>query len=124
MPRDRYFYIRKVLDLSIYSDNDTEDPLWKRRKLIDALNQNYQNAYTLGVSISVDESLQLYRGLYTNKAARFGFKQYVLAESDSGYVWRFFYDMGPKTRPLRNCPPDFNKPDKIVCLFWRQSQVF
>ena len=117
MPRDT---IRQGLHLSIDSDKDTEDALWKCRKFIDALNQNYQNTYTLGVSISVNESLQLYRGHHSlihyvpNKAARFGFKQYVLAESDSGYVWRFFYDMGPKTRLLPNCLPDFNKPDKIV----------
>jgi Transposase IS4 len=120
MSRDRYFYIRQVLHVSISADANTEDPLWKCRKFITVLNENYQKSYTLGASISVNESLQLYRGHHSlihfvpNKAARFGFKQYVLAESDSGYVWRFFYDMGPKTKLLANCPPDFNKPDKIV----------
>ena len=120
MSRDRYMFIRQILHVSTDEDKDDDDPLWKVRRFIDKLNSNYQQGYKLGACISIDESLQLYRGHHSlihyvpNKAARFGLKLYVLAESDTGFVWRFIYDMGPKTKLLKDCPTNFSKPDKIV----------
>ena len=67
---------------------------------MDVLNKNFETSYNLKAEISIDESLMLYRGHHLliryipNKAARFGFKIYAVAEADSGYVYRFIFDEG------------------------------
>jgi hypothetical protein len=76
-------------------------------------------SYNIGQHISIDESLVLYRGHHSyqryipNKAARFGFKLYCLADSKSGYCSRFLFDEGSKTRLAENCPGSLSKPGKV-----------
>jgi hypothetical protein len=67
----------------------------------------------------------LYKGHHSliryipNKAAKFGFKIYALASSSTGYVYRFFFDLGSKTKVLANAPAILNKPGKIVWTLLR-----
>lgn len=75
--------------------------------------------------ISIDESLMLYRGHHSliryipNKAARFGFKIYAFAESDTGYIYRFIFDEGALTHLHPKAPAHFNKTSQIVWTLMR-----
>jgi hypothetical protein len=49
-----------------------------------------------------------------NKAAKFGFKIYAVACSKSGYIYRFFFDMGKRTFIHKEAPNHLNKPGQVV----------
>jgi hypothetical protein len=120
MPKNRFKFINSILHLAKDEEFDSTDKLWKVRKFLDTLNYNFQSSYNLGAEISIDESLMMYRVHHSyiryipNKAARFGFKVYYLAEADTGYAWRFVFDEGSNTRLTSNCPESLNKPGQVV----------
>jgi hypothetical protein len=120
MSVDRYLYLCSILHTGKDDEIDNDDALWKVRFFVDRLNQNFESSWSLGQEISIDESLMLYRGHHSliryipNKAARFGFKIFALACSDTGYMYRFLFDCGSKTRYLPDCPAALNKPGQIV----------
>ena len=64
----------------------------------------------VGREVSIDDYLMMYRGHHSliryipNKAARFGFKIYALAEATTGYVARFIFDEGESTKLSPSCP--------------------
>ncbi len=86
MPRDRYEEIGKHLH---FVDNTSRQPagdkFWKIRKLFNLFNEAFQTEFNLDRTISVDESLMLWRGHHSlrryipSKADKWGIKFYVLA---------------------------------------------
>jgi hypothetical protein len=119
MSVDRYLYICSILHTGKKSAKDDANPIWKSQFIVDSLNKSFESSYNLEQEISIDESLMLYRGHHSliryipNKAAKFGFKIYAVASSDTGYLYRFFFDAGEKTRLHQDCPKILNKPGNI-----------
>jgi hypothetical protein len=116
MSVDRYLYICSILHTGRDSEKDETNPIWKSQFLVDSLNKSFESSYQLEHEISIDESLFLFRGHHSmiryipNKAAKFGFKIYAVASSDTGYIYRFFFDAGEKTTLHSDCPKILNKP--------------
>lgn len=127
MSVDRYLYLCSILHTGKDEDLNTEDALWKVRFFVDRVNRNFETSWSLGQEVSIDESLMLYRGHHSliryipNKAARFGFKIFALACSDTGYMYRFLFDCGSKTRYLSDCPAVLNKPGQVVWTLMKGS---
>ena len=122
MSRDRYEEIGKYLH---FVDNTVRPPagdkFWKIRNLFDLFNESFQREFSLDRTVSVDESLMLWRGHHSlrryipSKADKWGIKFYVLAESRSGYVWRILVDEGKNTRITINAQfPKLQKPGQYV----------
>ena len=97
MTRTRYERITRALH---FNDNnkafpyghDKFDKCFKIRPLLDALNQSFAFAWTLGGHVSVDEGMIGFKGrsylrqFIKNKRTRYGLKLYILACSNSGYA--------------------------------------
>lgn len=90
--RDR-FTLLKYLHFT-YSENSS-DPTYKFKEVLDFLIQRFKSSYVPKQNVSIDESLLLCKGrqkwkrYIPLKRARFGIESYMLAESDTGYVWDF-----------------------------------
>ena len=121
MKRDRYFLILKFLHFNdnrnIPPRNDANrDRLYKVRPLLNYLGQKFEEVYTPGKCIAVDESLMLWKGrLFFRqyiplKRSRFGIKVYQLCESEEpqGYTYRFHVYTGKQDHNLdiTNVLPD------------------
>jgi len=94
MTRDRYIIIMKFWHCTNNEDHQgTRDRLYKCHDVLNLLNERFQEVYKLSQNIALDESLLLYKGrlifkqYISTKRARFGIKQFILAES-TGYVYR------------------------------------
>ena len=74
------------------------DPLYKLRPLLRPLITNFQAAYTLNRELSIDEAMVGFKGRLSfiqylpKKPTKWGMKAYVLADSQTGYVynWRLY----------------------------------
>lgn len=94
MSRDKF---HKILGALHFVDNDipSEDRGNKINPVLRLLTQRFAAVYQPKKHIAIDETLLLYKGrlifkqYIPKKRARFGMKGYVLAESDSGYVFRY-----------------------------------
>ena len=81
--------------------NDSEkqpsnyDRHYKIQPFLDLIVQNFKEAYISFENISIDESIVGYKGRLSwiqyiqNKPTKWGIKAWILAESDTGYVWNF-----------------------------------
>ena len=99
MPRDRFILLLKFWHMN---DNDNlpaanepnRDRLFKLRPVLDHLFQKFQEVFTPGRDIAIDESLLLWKGRLVFKQyiplkrARFGIKSFLLCDS-TGYTYRF-----------------------------------
>ena len=71
------------------------DRQYKIRPFLDLIVQNFKEAYIPFENISIDESIIGYKGRLNwiqyiqNKPTKWGIKAWILAESDTGYVWNF-----------------------------------
>lgn len=121
MTLDRFELISQALHFESddYPDK-VDDKMWKIRTLFNAINVNCSQNWNLPRMVSIDESLLLWKGHHSlrryiaNKAAKFGFKIYALADSIEGYVTRMIIDEGKRTRYHPHCPESLNVPGKLV----------
>ena len=103
MSRDRFSLVMKFIHLNdntryIPKGQPGYDALYKIRPFLEPLHANFQSCYTMGREISVDESMVSYKGRLSflqylpNKPNKWGMKAYVLADSLSGYTykWRLY----------------------------------
>ncbi|XP_037050637.1 piggyBac transposable element-derived protein 4-like [Bradysia coprophila] len=91
------------------------DKLVKVKRLVEALIESFNAAYTPGKDLSLDESLLLFRGRLSfrqynkTKAAKYGIKFYELTTSD-GYVLMFVIYQGKES----NSTDSGSKTQKLV----------
>ena len=94
LSRDRFQLILKYIRFAD-PENLENDYLAKVRPFVEKVNDLCQNTYLPDRQISIDETLMLFKGrlrirqYIPSKRKRYGLKSYVLAESESGYVWKF-----------------------------------
>ncbi|KAK2577751.1 hypothetical protein KPH14_012778 [Odynerus spinipes] len=96
----KFFRILRFLYFIGEDQNNNDNvKIQKIQPVIDILVHRFQNAYRPRRHIVVDESLLLWKGRlsfkqYINtKSARFGLKSFILAESETGYVYNLkLYD--------------------------------
>eukprot|EP00117_Sycon_ciliatum_P041059 scpid73538/ scgid30091/ PiggyBac transposable element-derived protein 4 len=75
-----------------------KDKLYKIRKFMDRIVENFRTKYTLRKCVSIDEQMVAYKGRLSfkqympAKPIKWGMKAYVLAEADTGYVcdWHLY----------------------------------
>jgi hypothetical protein len=88
----RYFTIR---DGSIYPPRDDEDFTWHLEPVATMIRLSYQQNWSPGSHLAIDESMIPYRGKsdhtvkMKNKPISKGYKVWVLA--DHGYIWYFLW---------------------------------
>lgn len=69
------------------------DKLYKIRPFLDAVVSQFKSVYSPKQSVSIDESIIGFKDRLSfvqympKKPTKWGIKSWVLAESDSGYVW-------------------------------------
>nr|XP_039258846.1 piggyBac transposable element-derived protein 4-like [Styela clava] len=89
------------------ADNPNKDKMFQVRKFLSIILPLFENAYSMGREISIDETLIPFKGRISfrqfikTKRARFGIKVWVLAESSTGYVSRlqFYTGKDPTSNP-------------------------
>ena len=95
MNRDRFKALLGMIHVSDPSTDQPGDRLCKIRPLIAHMKQKCKELYQCKVNVSVDERMVKSKGrsgirqFIANKPVRFGFKLWVLAESDTGYTLDF-----------------------------------
>ena len=98
MPRDRFMLILKFLHLNNDAYDFKTDSLYKVRQFLLTLLPNFKKFYQLEENISIDEKMIKFTGrshmkqYVKNKAVKWGFKVFILAEASSGYVydWKLY----------------------------------
>lgn len=108
LKRDRFSLILKFLHLSdntcyIPRGQQGHDPLYKLRPLLSALMANFKSAYTLGRELLIDEAMIGFKGrlfciqYMPKKPTKWGMKAYVLADSNTGYIynWKLYTGKSP-----------------------------
>ncbi|XP_039602162.1 piggyBac transposable element-derived protein 3-like [Polypterus senegalus] len=99
MSRNRYLEIKRYLHVTDNSDlegipENERDKLFKIRPLIDKLNKNFQQFGVFSESLSIDEQMVRYFGHHHlkqfmhGKPVRFGFKQWPICCSQTGYCYQ------------------------------------
>ncbi|XP_035210427.1 piggyBac transposable element-derived protein 3-like [Stegodyphus dumicola] len=99
MSRNRYLEIKRYLHISDNSDLEKiplgeRDNLFKIRPLIDKLNDKFQQFGVFSESLSIDEQMVRYYGHHylkqfiRGKPVRFGFKQWAICCSQTGYCYQ------------------------------------
>ncbi|XP_035212385.1 piggyBac transposable element-derived protein 3-like [Stegodyphus dumicola] len=99
MSRNRYLEIKRFLHISDNSDLERiplgeRDSLFKIRPLIDKLNDKFQQFGGFSESLSIDEQMVRYYGHHylkqfiRGKSVRFGFKQWTICCSQTGYCYQ------------------------------------
>ena len=97
--RDRFFELHRYLH---FADNSTlasprspEYKLGKVQPVIDSLSQSFQEVYSPGKNVSVDEAMIPFKGRSSlkqympKKPVRRGIKVWALADSENGYIANF-----------------------------------
>ncbi|XP_012938512.1 piggyBac transposable element-derived protein 4, partial [Aplysia californica] len=96
MSRDQFNLILSYFNLCNNVDNQPQDspdynPLFKIRKFVDALNENFQRTFHPGKDIAIDEAMVAWRGnlsffVYNpDKPDKFGIKVFQLCDGQTGY---------------------------------------
>ena len=111
MPRTRFFQILRYLHASndaaiVPAGQPGYDKLHKINPLLQLLFPNFERAYNLHKNISIDECMIPWRGrlsfdqFIASKPIRFGIKVWVLADSESKYIYRkqFYIERNPGER--------------------------
>ena len=128
MPRNRFFQILRYLHVSddaaiVPAGQLGYDKLHKIKPLLELLFPNFKRAYNLDKNISIDECMIPWRGrlsfrqFIASEPVRFGIKVWVLADSESKYIYRQqLYigrnpgeraEVGLATRIVKECAPDW-----------------
>ena len=99
MSRNRFFQILRYLHVSddaviIPAGQPGYDKLHKIKPFLGLLFPNFEKAYNLHQNIAIDECMIPWRGrlsfrqFIANKPIRFGIKVWVLADSETKYIYR------------------------------------
>ena len=105
MKRDHFSLVLRFLHLN---DNSSyrkkgepgHDPLYKLRPFTEALFQQFQTHYILSKEVSIDETMIGYKGRLSfiqympKKPTKWGMKAYVLADSNTGYMYNWYLYTG------------------------------
>ena len=100
LKRDRFSLLLKFIHLNdnsgyIQKGDPGHDPLYKIRPFLDPLLANFQAAYVLGRELSLDEAMIGFKGrlgfiqYLPKKPKKWGMKAFVLADSITGYTYRW-----------------------------------
>lgn len=119
MTRDKFLRILAALHfvdntLPSTSRSNKIDPILK------LLTKRFEAVYQPKKHIAIDETLLLYKGrlifkqYIPNKRARFGMKGYVLAESDSGYIYKYSLYQGKDRENAANVDVSQGVAHRIV----------
>jgi len=93
MPRDRFYVLFQFLHLNEDKYDFKTDKIYKIRRLILTLLPNFKKYYQIDEHISIDEKMIKFTGrscmkqYIKQKASKWGFKAFILAEARSGYVY-------------------------------------
>lgn len=99
MSRNRFLLIMRCLHFT--SEDESEDPMFKVRSIIDYFNNKMTECYYPAAQLSLDESMVLWRGRLSfrqfikNKRHKYGIKLYMLTEPD-GLILKFRVYAGAK----------------------------
>ena len=101
MSYHKFFRLISFID---FVDNEslrnTYEKTAKIKPLHNLLVKCFQTIYKPEKDISIDESLLLWKGMFSwkqyipNKGSRFGMRAFILSEVDSGYIWTASSTMG------------------------------
>ena len=105
MKRNRFSLVLRFLHLNdstqyIRKGEPGHDPLFKLRPFIEPLFRCFQASYTLSKEICVDESIIGYKGRQNfiqympKKPTKWGMKAYILADSQTGYLYNWYLYSG------------------------------
>ena len=105
MKRNRFSLVLRFLHLNdstqyIRKGEPGHDPLFKLRPFIEPLFRCFQDSYTLSKEICVDESIIGYKGrlhfiqYMPKKPTKWGMKAYILADSQTGYLYNWYLYAG------------------------------
>ena len=115
MSRDRYLLLQSFLH---FSDSTLQpkkgdpnyNPLYKIQPVLDLTLPTYAQVYQPGRDLSVDESMIKYKGRLAfrqympAKPTKYGIKDFVLAEADTGYCLKFMTYTGKYLFPRKDIP--------------------
>ena len=121
MKRNRFSLVLRFLHLKdssqyIRKGEPGHDPLFKLRPFIEPLFQRFQASYTLSKEICVDESIIGYKGRVNfiqympKKPTKWGMKGYILADSQTGYLYNWYLYAGEYIWSYMYTSP-------LVCLY-------
>ena len=128
MTRDRFYEVFNSLHFNSISFNESDgDKLYKVRPLILKYKVRFKTNYTPSEWISVDESLELWKGnrvafkvYIPRKKCKNGFQQFRLCEAKTGYCYDFEYFSGSEKEVYKRdyingiSVRDFTNPAKVV----------
>ena len=100
MKRDHFKSILRFLHFvnkedELPKDHPDHDRLFKLRPFIREIHCQFQHNYIQNREVSINETMVKFKGrkffrpFLPSKPIPYGFKQFTLAESKSGYVWDF-----------------------------------
>jgi len=115
MTRDRYLLIQSFLhfnDSSVQPKKGEEgyNPMYKVQTLLNLTVPRYRQLYQSGRDLSVDESMIKYKGRLAfrqympDKPTKYGIKDFVLAESDTGFCLKFMTYTGKYSFHRKDVP--------------------
>ncbi|XP_039621622.1 activating transcription factor 7-interacting protein 1 isoform X1 [Polypterus senegalus] len=114
MPRDRYVLLNSFLH---FCDNKKQPqkgepgyyPICKIQPLLDLTMPTYMQVYQPDRDLSVDESMVKYKGrlffrqCMPDKPTKYGIKNFVLAEANTGYCLKIITYIGKYSFPRKDC---------------------
>ena len=126
MRRDRFEYIRKMLQFVDPLGVDHDKPLCKLETFLQILQTQFKTVYIPEQHIAIDEYLALWKGrlkfkvYIPSKRERYGIKIYMFCESHTSYLSDFIVYIGADTvypEPSITLPKpmeDYSNPSEIV----------
>jgi hypothetical protein len=108
MTRNRFKSLLAMLHVTNPGVDEPADRLAKIRPLLIHIKRRCMELYQAKVDVSVDERMVKSKGrsgirqFIANKPVRFGFKGWVLAESDTGYTMNFSVYTGRRETPSQH----------------------
>ena len=131
IPRNRFYSLKRYLH---FNDNDKinencRDRLFKIRPVIDLFNRNFQLFNFFSAKYSVDEKMVRYYGRHGlkqfihGKPIRFGFKEWALCCSETGYTYKFNVYQGASDRP-KDTPLGVSVVEEMTNGLPEGSEVF
>ena len=115
MPRNRYILLQSFLHFcdnaqQRHKGEDGYNPLFKVQRLIDLTIPTYRQVYQPGRDLSVDESMVKFKGrlcfrqYMPDKPTKYGIKDFVLAESSTGFCLNVMTYTGKYSFPRQDQP--------------------
>lgn len=116
LSRNRFEMLLRMIHFSDPENNINNDRLYKIRHVLDILNTSFQQIYTIGKEMVIDESMIPWRGrlkfrqYIPSKSHKYGVKLFKLC-SPNGYTWKCQVYTGRTEEPR---PAGFGIAESIV----------